>query len=180
MIRIAPRSCATWRGAAGSCAPDGGIDKYQKSVWRVVVAGLDRVSARHPARSLRSTETTNDGKPRRGAATHLMGEVGDVFVAPRAVSVAGGGSPCGHHVGFGEGDLPPPSLAFPEHPAVSNATDFYCAPRIASLRSKRTKSPWHLKQPDARAFARRCNCALGTQPPNPRAHDHEGIQENAG
>jgi hypothetical protein len=40
IIRIAPRSCVTWRGAAGSCAPDGGIDKYQKLVWRVVVAGL--------------------------------------------------------------------------------------------------------------------------------------------
>ena len=32
LIRIAPRLCVTWRGAAGSCAPDGGIDKYQKLV----------------------------------------------------------------------------------------------------------------------------------------------------
>ena len=71
------------------------------------------------------------------AATDLMGEVGDAFVAPRAVPVAGGGSPCGHHVGFGEDDLPPPSPAYPEHPAISNATAFYCAPRIASLRSER-------------------------------------------
>ena len=63
----------------------------------------------------------------------------------------------------------PPSPAIPEHPAVSNDMDFYCAPRIASLRSERSKSPWHLKQLDARAFARRGNCALGAQPPNPRA-----------
>ena len=111
----------------------------------------------------------DDGKLRRGAATAHMGEVGGAFVAPRVVPVAGGGPPCCHHVGFGEGDSPPHSPACPEHPAVSNATDFYCSPRISFLRSERTKSPWHLKQLDARAFARRGNCALGTQPPNPRA-----------
>ena len=54
-------------------------------------------------------------------------------------------------------------------------SDFSCfgillrAPRIASLRSERTKRPEQEKQLDARAFARRGNCALGTQPPNPRA-----------
>ena len=68
-----------------------------------------------------------------------------------------------------ETDSPPPSPACPEHPAISNATAFYCAPRISSLRSERTKRPWQEKQLDARAFARRGNCALGTQPPNPRA-----------
>jgi len=84
----------------------------QKLVQPVVVAGLHRASARHPAGSLRSTETTDDGKlPRRGAATDLMGEVGDALVAPRVVvvPVAGGGPPCGQNAGFGEDDSPPPS-----------------------------------------------------------------------
>ena len=85
-------------------------------------------------------------------ATDLMGEVGDVFVVPRVVAVAGGGSPGGHHVGFGEDDSPPPSPACPEHLAIFLATDFYCAPRIAPLRSERTKRPWQEKQLDARAF----------------------------
>ena len=111
----------------------------QKLVQPVVVAGLRRVSARHPAGSLRSTETTDDDKLRRGAATDLMGEVGGAFVAPWVVPMAGGGSPCGHHVGFGEDDSPPPSPACPEHPAISNATAFDCAPRVVSLRSERTK-----------------------------------------
>ena len=141
----------------------------QKLVQPVVVAGLRRVSARHPAGSLRSTETTDDDKLRRGAATDLMGEVGDTFVAPRVVPVAGGGSPCGHHAGFGEDDSPPPSKACPEHPAIFLANGFCFAPRIASLRSERTKKRWQEKQLDAREFARRGNCALGTQPPNPRA-----------
>ena len=56
-----------------------------------------------------------------------------------------------------------------QDPAISNANAFYCAPRVVSLRSERTKRRWHLKQLDARAFGRRGNCALGTQPPNPRA-----------
>ena len=141
----------------------------QKLVQPVVVARLHRVSARHPAGSLRPTETTDDGKLRRGAATDLMGEVGDAFVAPRVVPVAGGGSPCGHHAGFGEDDSPPPSPACPEHPAIFLADGLYCPPRIASLRSERTKSHQQEKQLDARAFARRGNCALRTQPPNPRA-----------
>ena len=68
-----------------------------------------------------------------------------------------------------ETDSPPPSPACPEHPAIFLASTFYCAPRIASLRSERTKRRWQEKQLDARAFARRGNCALGTQPPNPRA-----------
>ena len=142
----------------------------QKLVQPVVVAGLHRVSARHPTGSLRSTETTDDGKLRRGAATDLMGEVDDAFVAPGVVPVAGGGSPCGHHIGFfGEDDSPPPSQACPEHPAISNASGFCCAPRIVSPRFELTKNRWHLKQLDARAFARRGNCTLGTQPPNSRA-----------
>ena len=124
----------------------------QKLVQPVVVAGLHRASAGHPAGSLRSTETTDDDKLRRGASTDLMGEVGDAFVAPRVVPVAGGGSPCGHHVGFGEDDLPPPSPAFPEHPAIFLASGFCCAPRISFLRSERTKSPWHLKQLGARGM----------------------------
>ena len=134
-------------------------------------SSLESPSDGHPAGSLRPTETTGDGtKLRRGAATDLMGEVGDAFVAPRAVPVAGGGSQCGHHAGFGEDDSPPPSRACcPEHPAVYLATAFYCAPRIASLRSERTQMPWQEKQLGAREFARRGNCALGTQPPNPRA-----------
>ena len=61
----------------------------QKLVQPVVVAGLRRVSARHPAGSLCSTEMTNDGMLRRGAATDLMGEVGDALAAPRVASVAG-------------------------------------------------------------------------------------------
>ena len=97
----------------------------QKLVQPVVVAGLHRVSAGHPAGSLRSTETTGYGKLRRGTATDLMGEVGNAFVAPRVVPVAGGGPPCGHHAGFGEGDSPPPSPACPEHPAILRATAFY-------------------------------------------------------
>ena len=141
----------------------------QKLVQPVVVAGLRRVSARHPAGSLRSTETTNDGKLRCGAATDLMGEVGGAFVDPRIVPVAGGGSQCGHHVGFGEDDSPPPSPACPEHPAIFLASAFCCAFRIVSLTSERTKKRWQEKQLNARAFARRGNCALGTQPPNPRA-----------
>ena len=126
-----------------------------KLVQPVVVAGLHRASARHPAGSLRSTETTDDGKLRRGAAMDLMGEVGDAFVAPRAVPVAGGGPPCGHHVGFGEGDSPPPLPACPEHPAIFLADSFYCAPRVASLRSERYKNYQQAETLDARAFARR-------------------------
>ena len=141
----------------------------QKLVQPVVVAGLRRVSARHPAGSLRSTETTDDGKLRRGAATDLMGEVGDAFVAPRVVPVAGGGSPCGHHVGFGEGDSPPPSPACPGHPAIFLDCGFYCMRRIVPLRSERCKSRNQAETLNARALARRGNCALGTQPPNPRA-----------
>jgi len=106
---------------------------------------------------------------RRGAATDLMGEVGDAFVAPRVVPVAGGGSQYGHHVGFGEDDSPPPSPACPEHPAIFLDCRFCCAPRIASLRSERYKIRNQAETLDARAFARRGNCALGTQPPNPRA-----------
>ena len=71
-------------------------------------------------------------------------------------------SPC-------QDDSPPPSPACPEHPAIFLATAFYCAPRVVSLRSERTKRPWQEKQLNARALARRGNCALGTQPPNPRA-----------
>ena len=142
----------------------------QKLVQPAVVAGgLHRASARHPAGSLRPTETTNDGKLRRGAATDLMGEVGDAFVAPRAVPVTGGGSPCGHHAGFGEDDPPPSSQACPEHPAIFLAGSFYCAPRIASLRSERYKNFQQEETLDARAFARRGNCAPGTQPQNLRA-----------
>ena len=61
----------------------------QKLVQPVVVAGLRRVSARHHAGSLCSTDMTNDGMLRRGAATDLMGEVGDAFIGPRVVPVAG-------------------------------------------------------------------------------------------
>ena len=61
----------------------------QKLVQPVVVAGLRRVSARHPAGSLRSTNTNNDDNFTRGAATDLMGEVGDALAAPRVASVAG-------------------------------------------------------------------------------------------
>ena len=61
----------------------------QKLVQPVVVAGLRRVSARHPAGSLCSTDMTNDDMLRRGAATDLMGEVGDEFIGPRVVPVAG-------------------------------------------------------------------------------------------
>ena len=141
----------------------------QKLVQPVVVTGLRRVSARHPAGSLRPTETTDDGKLRRGAATDLTGEVGGAFVALRVVPVAGGGSQYGHHVGFGEDDSPPPSPACPEHPAIFLDCRFCCAPRIASLRSERYKIRNQAETLNARAFARRGNCALGTQPPNPRA-----------
>ena len=98
-----------------------------------------------------------------------MGEVGDAFVASRVVPVAGGGSQYGHHVGFGEDDSPPPSPACPEHPAIFIAVGFYCAPRIVSLKSERHKSRQQAEMLNARAVARRGNCALGTQPPNPRA-----------
>jgi len=56
-------------------------------VWRVAVAW--RVDSRHPAGSLCSTDMTNDDMLRRGAATDLMGEVGDAFIGPRVVPVAG-------------------------------------------------------------------------------------------
>ena len=56
-----------------------------------------------------------------------------------------------------------------QRPAISLASAFCCAFRIVSLRSERTKKRWQEKQLNARAFARRGNCALGTQPPNPRA-----------
>ena len=157
----------SWRGAAGS-ERERSTEKTQKLVQPVVVAGFVE-SPPDTRRILTSTETTDDGKLRRGAATDLMGEVGGAFVAPRVVPVAGGGSQYGHHVGFGEDDSPPPSPACPEHPAIFLASAFYCALRIVSLRSERTKRRWQEKQLDARAFARRGNCALGTQPPNPRA-----------
>jgi len=99
----------------------------------------------------------------------LMGEVGDAFVAPRVVPVAGEGPPCGHHAGFGEDDLPPPSPACPDKSLPSLPVGFYCAPRIASLRSERYKRRQATETLNARAFARRGNCALGTHPPNPRA-----------
>ena len=57
----------------------------------------------------------------------------------------------------------------PRHPLTCRPGGFYCAPRIASLRSERYKSHQALETLNARAFARRGNCALGTQPPNPRA-----------
>ena len=63
----------------------------------------------------------------------------------------------------------PTFTSMPRAPSDFFANAFDCAPRIASLRSERTKSRWQEKQLDARAFARRGNCALGTQPPNPRA-----------
>jgi hypothetical protein len=62
----------------------------QQLVQPVVVAGLRRVSARHHAGSLRSTETTDDDKLRRDAATDLMGKVGGALVASRVVPGAGG------------------------------------------------------------------------------------------
>ena len=61
----------------------------QKVAHRVVVAGLRRVSARHPAGSSYSTGMTNDGMMRRGAATGLMEQVGDALAALRVASVAG-------------------------------------------------------------------------------------------
>ena len=61
----------------------------QKLVQPVVVAGLRRVSARHPAGSSYSTGMTNDGMMRRGAATDLMEQVGGALAAPRVASVAG-------------------------------------------------------------------------------------------
>ena len=61
----------------------------QRVVHRVVVAGLRRVSARHPAGSSYSTGMTNDGMMRRGAATDLMEQVGDALAAPQVASVAG-------------------------------------------------------------------------------------------
>ena len=61
----------------------------QKLVQPVVVAGLRRVSARHPAGSLRSTNTNNDDNFTRGAATDLMGEVGDALAARQIAFVPG-------------------------------------------------------------------------------------------
>jgi len=61
----------------------------QKLVQPVVVAGLRRVSARHPAGSLRSTDTINDDNFTRGAATDLMGEVGDALAARQIAFVPG-------------------------------------------------------------------------------------------
>ena len=57
----------------------------------------------------------------------------------------------------------------PGHPPTVLPVGFYCAPRIESLRSERYKSRQATETLKARAFARRGNCALRTQPPNPRA-----------
>ena len=57
----------------------------------------------------------------------------------------------------------------PRHPLTCRPGGFYCAPRIASLRSERYKRRQGPETLNARAFARRGTCALGTQPPNPRA-----------
>ena len=136
----------------------------------VVVAGLHSSSLRRTSRRILTTDR-NDGRwqveARRGHRPHERGRR-----RVRCPTGRTGGrwrvtmwSPCR----LRRRRFTPPSPACPEHPAVSNATDVYCAPRITSLRSERTKSLWHLKQLDTRAFARRGNCALGTQAPNPRA-----------
>ena len=65
------------------------LKSTQKLVQPAFVAGLHRVSARDPAGSLYSADMANDGMLRRGAATDLMGEVGDAFIGPRVVPVAG-------------------------------------------------------------------------------------------
>ena len=61
----------------------------QKLVQPVVDDGLRRVSAGHPAGSLRSTNTNNDDNFTRGAATDLMGEVGDALAARQIAFVPG-------------------------------------------------------------------------------------------
>ena len=57
----------------------------------------------------------------------------------------------------------------PRHPLTCIPCGFDCMRRIVSLRSERYKSHQATETLNARAFARRGNCALGTQPPNPRA-----------